>query len=99
MLELVLGQRADELPGLAPDCLVREGEADAEGERINVGHGGLRDVADVPPDRSDTAHRRPTVKGAQRVRRLIESYLHSGVSLWPFAASAKSFKTVCILAE
>jgi hypothetical protein len=37
VLELVLGQRADELPGLAPDRLVREGEPDAEGERVNVG--------------------------------------------------------------
>jgi hypothetical protein len=42
VLELVLGQRADELLCLAPDRLVREGEPDTEGKRINVGHGDLR---------------------------------------------------------
>jgi hypothetical protein len=36
---------------------MREGEADAKPERINVGHGGLRDVADVAPDRWDSARR------------------------------------------
>jgi hypothetical protein len=35
VLELVLGQRADELPGLA-NRLVREGEANAEGERMAI---------------------------------------------------------------
>jgi hypothetical protein len=37
----------------------REGEADAEGERVpigfNVGHGGLYGVADVPSDGLDVA--------------------------------------------
>ena len=47
---------------------MREGKADAQGERINVGHGGLRDVADVPPDRSDSAFQRAPVKGALTAR-------------------------------
>jgi hypothetical protein len=29
----------------------------AEGERVNVGHGGFRGVADVRPERSDSARR------------------------------------------
>jgi hypothetical protein len=59
VLELVLGQRADELPGFALDRLVREGEADAEGEQVKSGM--AVSGADVPPDRLDSAHRRGRV--------------------------------------
>jgi hypothetical protein len=53
VLELALAQRVDEPPGLAPDRLVRQGEADTKGEWINAGM--AISVADVPSDRSDSA--------------------------------------------
>jgi hypothetical protein len=46
-VERVIGQRPDELLGLAANRLVCEGEADTEGERINVGQGTRRGVANV----------------------------------------------------
>jgi hypothetical protein len=61
-LECEFGQRPDERLGLAADRLVCVGEADTEGEWINVGYGGRCGVADVPPDRLDSARDAPRAK-------------------------------------